>query len=286
MSNRIGGSPSSYLSNYYEMQAGIDAAAPAAAKPHPKIHIQIETMLAPQTKTPASSVAPSPLASVVTPWGPSSAAASSSAAPSGSPLPSTPFLPSSSPLKAAETPLSGNEQLHYLVVDDNVINQRIAKKQIESISASGSFTIDTALNGVEAVNLATARDKSGQLINKYHLIIMDLSMPIMNGDEATRLIRKAGSDVPIIYASTPKVGEKQLTPEEQTVMGFTDSMLKPYTLKILEDTVVRNLHALRVDRGETDESPVTVPLFRSKRQNPQGTPLSSKGTPAAEETPQ
>ncbi len=65
-----------------------------------------------------------------------------------------------------------------LVVEDNKTNRVLACEMLKKIGCS----IDTAVNGKEAVAKATD--------NKFDLILMDCHMPVMDGFEATRQIRK------------------------------------------------------------------------------------------------
>lgn len=73
-----------------------------------------------------------------------------------------------------------------LVAEDNEINQKVMKKYL----TKNNIDFDVAINGREAVELATA--------NKYDLICMDCQMPEMDGYEATKIIRESGILVPII----------------------------------------------------------------------------------------
>ncbi|GET28424.1 PAS domain-containing hybrid sensor histidine kinase/response regulator [Prolixibacter sp. SD074] len=68
--------------------------------------------------------------------------------------------------------------LRVLVAEDNVINQKVAMLTLKCVSGS----IDLAKDGEEAWQMY--RD------NKYDLIMMDIQMPLLNGYEVTKMIRK------------------------------------------------------------------------------------------------
>jgi osomolarity two-component system sensor histidine kinase TcsA len=76
-----------------------------------------------------------------------------------------------------------------LLAEDNSINQKVMVKMLTSL---GFKDIDLALDGKEAVTMAT-RDPP-----PYHLILMDINMPVLDGVGATKEIRKANVDTPII----------------------------------------------------------------------------------------
>ncbi len=67
-----------------------------------------------------------------------------------------------------------------LLVEDNELNTEIA---VEILQMFG-FTVETAVDGLEAVNCVTASEE-----NYYDLILMDIQMPNMNGYDATCAIR-------------------------------------------------------------------------------------------------
>lgn len=89
--------------------------------------------------------------------------------------------------KAGETESdSGDgEKVHFagriLLAEDNELNQEIAKTILEE----AGLTVEVAENGQIAVDML---QKSGP--GHYQLILMDVKMPVMNGYEATRAIRK------------------------------------------------------------------------------------------------
>jgi len=96
---------------------------------------------------------------------------------------------------ALEDQASMLQDLKLLLVEDNATNQLIAKRILEKSGAK----ITIANNGQEAVTLI----QKGSI--HYDIILMDIQMPIMDGYEATRLIRKMNTDYTtnvLIYAMT------------------------------------------------------------------------------------
>jgi two-component system cell cycle response regulator DivK len=75
-----------------------------------------------------------------------------------------------------------------LLVEDNDVNRYLARYVLEH----GGFTVVTATNGQEALEQARAR--------KPDLILMDIQMPVMDGYEATRLLKAdpALQSVPVV----------------------------------------------------------------------------------------
>ena len=73
-----------------------------------------------------------------------------------------------------------------LLVEDNELNRDMLSRRLER----KGYTVVCALDGQQAVDMAAAMP--------YDLILMDMSLPVLDGWEATRRIRATGSKVPII----------------------------------------------------------------------------------------
>ncbi|KZT60565.1 hypothetical protein CALCODRAFT_465400 [Calocera cornea HHB12733] len=95
-------------------------------------------------------------------------------------------------------PLSGDKLVPYdiLLAEDNVVNQKVAVKILEKLG----HHLEVVDNGQKAVEAVKKKAHSGR---QYDLILMDVSMPLMGGIEATETIRKWEGDhgvqrVPIV----------------------------------------------------------------------------------------
>ena len=71
-----------------------------------------------------------------------------------------------------------------MIVDDTIFNVNVFSSILQK---TFDCTIEVAYNGLEAVNLV----KTGQ---SFDIIFMDISMPLMNGHQATSLIREYEKD--------------------------------------------------------------------------------------------
>ena len=118
------------------------------------------------------------------------------------------------------------EGVSLLLVEDNPLNVLVAQTMLEN---SGAL-VDVATNGLEAME---------QLDNTRHrLILMDLHMPVMDGYEATVLLRKRGETLPIIAltASAPKEVES-----EAYAAGLNDVVVKPFNPDDLFRVILQQL---------------------------------------------
>lgn len=132
--------------------------------------------------------------------------------------------------------------LHVLLVDDNIINLKLAKTFLENRGVQ----VDTAEQGEQAIQLTDR--------NHYDLLLMDLHMPKMDGFAAAEHIRNHPGPCThtIIIALTANA-----MPEEKLHVyntGMNDILLKPISENSLFETIAR-----WVDKNEkqADDKPVS-----------------------------
>ncbi|WP_084332550.1 response regulator [Marinobacterium jannaschii] len=121
--------------------------------------------------------------------------------------------------------------IHVLVVEDNTVNQMVAKANLERLG----IATDIANNGQEAVDAAREFH--------YDLIFMDCQMPVLDGYEATRMIRSladsSNAGVPIIAMTANAMqGDRERCLEA----GMDDYLSKPTSPEKLENTLKQWIH--------------------------------------------
>ncbi len=113
-----------------------------------------------------------------------------------------------------------------LLVEDNALNRRLAK---EILGESG-VVLDMAENGQEALE-AVQR-------NNYQLVLMDVQMPVMDGFEATRAIRRLPGfeSLPIIAMTANAMAQDR---DDSISAGMNDFLPKPIDATQLLEMLVR-----------------------------------------------
>ncbi|EDN96362.1 hypothetical protein SS1G_01288 [Sclerotinia sclerotiorum 1980 UF-70] len=148
---------------------------------------------------------------------------------------------------AAPQNLPNPSQPTILCVDDNPINLRILKTGFRKLN----FDITCAENG------AVAFDKYRLQPNGFDLVLMDLSMPVCNGYDSTRMIRcldnlqQSISPVPLpptrIVALSAACSEKDR--EKAKAAGMDDLYMKPMKL-VFKLVAEMDLDLVRVNQGK------------------------------------
>lgn len=109
-----------------------------------------------------------------------------------------------------------------LLVEDNELNMEIA----EIVLGKAGLVVDTAENGCEAVKKAQSK--------RYDAILMDIQMPVMNGYEATRAIRRLEdkhlANVPIIAMTANAFQEDK---QKALSEGMDSHVAKPLNVDVL-----------------------------------------------------
>ncbi len=120
--------------------------------------------------------------------------------------------------------------INILLVEDNIINQKVASKLLTRWGAD--FTI--AENGQVAIDKIKETD--------YDIVLMDIQMPIMDGIKATTMIRAMGgkyATIPIVALTASAVLEVRQNALEA---GLNDFLTKPFQPENLNKTILKHTH--------------------------------------------
>ncbi|MCF7930929.1 MAG: response regulator [Acholeplasmataceae bacterium] len=112
-------------------------------------------------------------------------------------------------LNSDKNPRSGSK---ILLVEDNPLNQKLSERILSNLG----MKVTIASNGLHATNLEKEKH--------FDMIFMDIHMPIMDGYEATRIIRKHNPKILIIAMSSDALYDEK---NELDALGFNDSIEKP-----------------------------------------------------------
>ena len=121
-----------------------------------------------------------------------------------------------------------------LVIEDN---HRI-KKLVEWTLAAQDYAVITASDGEEGLKLVEQAD----------LILLDLQLPKLSGEEFLKTIRQNGNDVPVIVISAISANSVLDHLQKYRIVYFVE---KPFSLSKLSDRIHEALRVSRVVFGET-----------------------------------
>jgi len=143
------------------------------------------------------------------------------------------------PARRRDGPLPKFEKLRVLVADDNAVNREVATEALSRLGAR----VDTVEDGEEAVRVAAD--------HAHDIILMDGSMPQIDGFTAARMIRRAeeaeGRDrIPIVALTAHVIGAAA---EEWRLAGMNGIMHKPFTIAQLAQCLMEQVPQFRTLAG-------------------------------------
>ena len=147
---------------------------------------------------------------------------------------------------------------HVLIVEDNLMNQKVAKVVVKHCG----MTADVANNGAEAVEIM----KGGGL---YDVILMDIQMPVMDGLEATQRIREMEATGTIakgnyiVATSANATAENHREGYEAGMDEYITKPIYPSKLKELLAKPKRMQTVLEFDDGADGDAEVTSLIGRN-----------------------
>ena len=110
---------------------------------------------------------------------------------------------------------SAQRRARILLVEDNPVNQLVAKGMLSKLGCE----VTVAAHGGEALNELEKRE--------FDLVLMDCNMPVMDGYEASRQIRRSGRwpQLPIVALTANAMPEER---ERCRAAGMSDYLAKPF----------------------------------------------------------
>ena len=121
-----------------------------------------------------------------------------------------------------------------LVAEDNKINQIVTKNLLKK----QGYVCTIVQNGQEAVDEVKN--------NHYDLILMDINMPVMNGNDATVAIRKFDKLIPVIALTAADIEEIAQQCER---FGYNDIIIKPFDNYEFFQVINQNIQNSKKDRA-------------------------------------
>ena len=125
------------------------------------------------------------------------------------------------PLPTGDTqpaPLGLHDRRHVLVVEDNPVNQILAREMVQLLG----FEVDVVADGAQALEYCRCRAP--------HAVLMDINMPGMDGFEATRRLRELQRDGVLPHFSIVAATASNAKPEECMEAGMDGFIAKPLNL--------------------------------------------------------
>jgi signal transduction histidine kinase len=116
------------------------------------------------------------------------------------------------PVETTPEVLPPSSGVRVLVVDDNLVNQKVATQMVRKLG----HVVEVASDGVAALRAIDA--------GEFDLVLMDVQMPVMDGLEATSELRRRGNAIPVVAMTASALEEDRQRCE---AVGMDGYVVKP-----------------------------------------------------------
>lgn len=125
-------------------------------------------------------------------------------------------------------PFSWTGAGNALLADDEPTVRHVASRALERLG----LTVTTCANGREAVDLFHPDPK------RWRLVVLDVTMPVLSGEEALVMIRALRKDVPVLLYSGFAAEDVN---KDVAALSQVEFLQKPFTVRALSDAVLKLL---------------------------------------------
>lgn len=151
------------------------------------------------------------------------------------------------PASVVKPPQTDSKAISVLVVDDNALNRDLMKAGLERLGFHTKLA-DGGISAIEAIRTAP---------DAFDVVLMDIQMPDLDGDEATKVIRGIAPDskaLPVIAVTANALPDQV---QRYLQAGMNAVMTKPVNFEALRDEMLRYTTARPISEGATDKGPET-----------------------------
>lgn len=139
----------------------------------------------------------------------------------------------------------GSQKLKILVAEDNPTNQKVIVAQLAQLSQKA----DIVNNGAEAISKLSNQS--------YDLVLLDILMPIMDGEETLKTIRNSSSRIASHYCIALTASSYEDQRDRLLSLGFDEFLSKPLSMSELSRTLTAVSKKMRHDNLKVINEPVT-----------------------------
>ncbi|KAI0900879.1 putative histidine kinase HHK1p [Annulohypoxylon nitens] len=168
------------------------------------------------------------------------------------------------------------DQIRICIAEDNLINQKIAIKFVNKL---GYHKVDPYENGLKAVEGLRQKAKEG---TPYHVVLMDVQMPILDGYQATQLLRKDEiEEVRKVLVIAMTASAIQGDREKCLASGMNDYLAKPVKADLLKrklDTYTTGIIQPPTPPIRHQPDPISTQIMPSESSDSNATPVPSPPT--------